>query len=71
MSRLIDDLLSLSRIELNAHLRPEPVAAVVRDNPGLHDLIEWLGYLLEDLLEMRGACLSAGQGLDPEQFDRA
>ena len=49
----------------------EPVAAVVRDNPGLHDLIEWLGYLLEDLLEMRGACLSAGQGLDPEQFDRA
>ncbi len=49
----------------------EPVAAVVRDNPGLHDLIEWLGYLLEDLLEMRPACLSAGHGLDPEQFERA
>ena len=49
----------------------EPVAAVVRDNPGLHDLIEWLGYLLEDLLEMRAACLSAGHGLDPEQFERA
>jgi len=49
----------------------EPVAAVVRDNPGLHDLIEWLGYLLEDLLEMRAACLLAGHGLDPEQFERA
>lgn len=49
----------------------EPVEAVVHDNPGLYDLIEWLGYLLEDLLEMRAACLDAGQGLDPEQFEHA
>lgn len=49
----------------------EPMAAIVEENPGLHDLIEWLGYLLEDLLEMRLVCLEAQQGLDPGQFERA
>lgn len=49
----------------------EPVESVVESNPGLHELIEWLGYLLEDLLGMRGACLQEGEGLDPDQFRRA
>lgn len=46
----------------------EPLQAVVDSNPGLVDLIEWLGYLLEDLLEMRAACLGADESLDPDQF---
>ena len=33
MARLIDDLLSLSRIELNAHLRPDTPVDLVRDRP--------------------------------------
>ncbi|AQP47655.1 hypothetical protein BW730_09280 [Tessaracoccus aquimaris] len=46
----------------------EPVAAMVEANPGLADLIDWLGYLLEDLMESRTACLGAEASLDPEQF---
>lgn len=46
----------------------EPVAAIVEENPGLADLIDWLGYLLEDLMESRSVCLSTGQCLDPSQF---
>lgn len=49
----------------------EPVETIVAANPGLFDLIEWLGYLLEDLMESRAACLDAGAGLDPDQFQRA
>lgn len=49
----------------------EPVGAIVAANPGLFDLIEWLGYLLEDLMETRSACVAAGEGLDPGQFRRA
>ena len=47
----------------------EPVEAVVEANPGLADLVDWLGYLLEDLLESRSVCLATGQSLDPGQFD--
>lgn len=46
----------------------EPVQAIVESNPGLMDLIDWLGYLLEDLMESRAACLGAGESLDPDQF---
>lgn len=46
----------------------EPVEAIVESNPGLIDLIEWLGYLLEDLMESRAACLGAQESLDPDQF---
>lgn len=38
---------------------------------GLHDLIEWLGYLLEDLLESRDTCLRLGASLDPLDFEPA
>ncbi|SHJ15744.1 protein of unknown function [Tessaracoccus bendigoensis DSM 12906] len=46
----------------------EPEAEVIESNPGLAELVEWLGYLLEDLLESRGMCLATGQSLDPDQF---
>lgn len=38
---------------------------------GLHDLIEWLGYLLEDLLESRATCLRLDASLDPMDFEPA
>jgi len=38
---------------------------------GLHDLIEWLGYLLEDLMESRDTCLRLGASLDPMDFEPA
>lgn len=46
----------------------EPVPEIIEENPGLADLVDWLGYLLEDLLESRSVCLATGQCLDPEQF---
>lgn len=46
----------------------EPVESIAESNPGLGELIDWLGYLLEDLLESRSLCLSTGQSLDPDQF---
>ena len=46
----------------------EPVQAIIDSNPGLVDLIEWLGYLLEDLMESRAACLGVSESLDPDQF---
>ncbi len=36
---------------------------------GLYDLIEWLGFLLEDLMESRQACLRLETSLDPDEFD--
>lgn len=47
----------------------EPLAT--EENEGLMDLVEWLGYLLEDLLESRQACLRVGASLDPEEFRAA
>jgi len=46
-----------------------PNEEIMASNPGLVDLIEWLAYLIEDLLEMRAACLSDDMSLDPEQFE--
>ena len=46
-----------------------PNEEIMQSNPGLVDLIEWLAYLIEDLLEMRAACLSDNMSLDPEQFE--
>lgn len=48
----------------------EPVEVIVASNPGLMDLIDWLGFLLEDLLDSRGACLAADESLDPDQFTK-
>ncbi|NHB85701.1 hypothetical protein G7085_16805 [Tessaracoccus sp. HDW20] len=39
----------------------EPLEAVVEANPGLADLVDWLGYLLEDLLESRGCASRRGR----------
>ncbi|MFT3887305.1 MAG: DUF2017 family protein [Arachnia sp.] len=46
-----------------------PREEILESNPGLGDLIEWLGYLIEDLLEMRAVCQSEDMSLDPAQFD--
>ncbi|HJE51375.1 MAG TPA: DUF2017 family protein [Tessaracoccus flavescens] len=40
-------------------------------NPGVEDLIEWMGYLLEDLLESRSTCLRLAASLDPSDFEPA
>lgn len=34
------------------------------ENPALGTLLEWLAYLIEDLLATRSACISAGTGID-------
>ena len=49
---------------------PERLAEIelTNDNEGLVDLIEWMGYLLEDLMESREACLRVGASLDPADF---
>ena len=44
----------------------EPVET--EENAGLFDLVEWLGYLLEDLMESRAACLRVDASLDPAEF---
>lgn len=44
--------------------------AMVARNPGVEDLVEWLGYLLEDLLESRSTCLRLGASIDPDNFER-
>ena len=49
--------------------QPSPTALV--KNARLVDLVEWLGFVLEDLLESREACLNASECLDPDQFVRA
>lgn len=54
---------------------PERLAApdpdVAMEQGGLYDLIEWLGFLLEDLMESRSTCLSLDVSLDPDEFDPA
>lgn len=45
MTRLIDDLLSLSRIELNAHVRPD---SVVDLEPAVGQVLEYLAPLAKD-----------------------
>ncbi|MBB1515498.1 DUF2017 family protein [Tessaracoccus sp. MC1679] len=46
----------------------EPDDAAV-ESGGLHDLIEWLGFLLDDLMESRTTCLRLGVSLDPMDFE--
>ncbi|AQP44992.1 DUF2017 family protein [Tessaracoccus flavus] len=41
---------------------------VTEENESLVDLVEWLGYLLEDLMESRETCLNLVASLDPDQF---
>jgi two-component system phosphate regulon sensor histidine kinase PhoR len=58
MSRLIDDLLSLSRVELNEHRRPETVV----------DLAPILGHVCDTLAPLareRGVELVASRGAEP------
>ena len=45
MTRLIDDLLSLSRIELNAHVRPD---SMVDLEPAVNHVLEYLAPLAKD-----------------------
>ena len=60
MARLIDDLLSLSRIELNAHLRPDkPVdlVAIIRQvADGLQTLARDRGVEVDDCRARRARC---------------
>ncbi len=45
MARLIDDLLSLSRVELSAHVRPEKLVDVV---PLIHQVVDGLEPLASE-----------------------
>lgn len=47
----------------------EPV--ITDDNEGLADLVDWLGFLLEDLLESRERSLRTGLVYDPSEYDPA
>lgn len=47
-----------------------PSPRTIAENPALADLIDWLGYLQEDLMESRAACVGADASLDPDQFTR-
>lgn len=47
----------------------EPTEAIIRANPGLVDLVDWLGYLLEDLMDSRERCLRTGSVYDPADYD--
>ncbi|GAA4899214.1 hypothetical protein GCM10025789_16710 [Tessaracoccus lubricantis] len=46
-----------------------PTSAVLSSNPELADLVEWLGYILEDLIDSRERCLRTGSSYDPDDFD--
>lgn len=46
----------------------EPDAAAV-ESGGLRDLIDWLGFLLDDLMESRSTCLRLGLSMDPMDFE--
>ncbi|MHA7859886.1 DUF2017 family protein [Tessaracoccus sp. Y36] len=46
-----------------------PTPAVASANPGLVDLVEWLGYILEDLIDSRERCLRTGAVYDPDDYE--
>ncbi len=46
----------------------QPSEEAIEANPALVDLVEWLGFLLEDLMESRDVCAEEGHSLDPGQF---
>lgn len=48
----------------------EPSSAIVSTNPELADLVDWLGYVLEDLLESRERCLRGAASYDPDDYER-
>lgn len=47
----------------------QPTPAIVAGNPALVDLVEWLGYTLEDLMESRERCLRTGSVYDPDDYE--
>lgn len=47
----------------------EPTSAVVAANPGLVDLVEWLGYILEDMMDSWERCLRTGSVYDPDDYE--
>ena len=49
----------------------EPTPQALAKDGGLHDLIDWLGFLLEDLLESLQTCLQLDASLDPDEFGEA
>lgn len=47
----------------------QPPPSMVAANPGLSDLIEWLGYIQEDLMDSRQRCLSTGSVYNPADYE--
>lgn len=47
----------------------QPTPTIVATNPGLVDLVEWLGYILEDLMDSRERCLHTGSVYDPDDYE--
>lgn len=63
MTRLIDDLLSLSRAEMKEHLPP-------RDRVEVGELLEWVAQSLEPLAQANGTELSFSRETDQELWVR-
>lgn len=66
MSRLIDDLLSLSRVELRAHLRPRDRADLINV---LRHVVDTMSPLARDLGVLIEADLPTGQAIIPGDRD--
>ena len=47
----------------------QPTPTIVATNPGLADLVEWMGYILEDLMDSRERCLRTGSAFDPDDYE--
>lgn len=47
----------------------EPNPAIASTNPGLADLVDWLGYILEDLMDSRERCVRTGSVYDPDDYE--
>ncbi|MCB1512184.1 MAG: hypothetical protein KDJ36_14885 [Hyphomicrobiaceae bacterium] len=63
MTRLIDDLLSLSRAEMKVHLPP-------RDNVEIYDLLEWVASTLEPLAHANGVTLTIDRDASAQAWVR-
>lgn len=47
----------------------QPTPTIVGANPGLADLVDWLGYLLEDLLDSQARCLRTNSVFNPDDYE--
>ncbi|MDO5676476.1 MAG: DUF2017 family protein [Propionibacteriaceae bacterium] len=47
----------------------EPSSGITAANPGLVELVDWLGYVLEDLMDSRERCVRTGSVYDPADYE--